>query len=263
MTMRIKVLTLFPNMFAPVLSQSILGRALERGLLQVEALDIRAYTQDKHRRCDDYPFGGGAGMVMTPQPVCDAFRDALRGFPARRIYLSPKGPVLTQAKAMSLAREERLVLLCGHYEGIDQRALDLYVDEELSIGDYVLTGGELAAMVLIDCVARHVPGVLGSDESAQEESFMNGLLEYPQYTRPAVFQGLAVPELLREGHHQKIQDWRRAQSLQLTHERRPDLLQRLNLSPQDRVLLGWEAPPSQRRGRPKPSPAEVAEKSPE
>lgn len=263
MTMRIKVLTLFPDMFAPVLSQSILGRALERGLLQVEALDIRAYTQDKHRRCDDYPFGGGAGMVMTPQPVCDAFRDALRGFPARRIYLSPKGPVLTQAKAMSLAREERLVLLCGHYEGIDQRALDLYVDEELSIGDYVLTGGELAAMVLIDCVARHVPGVLGSDESAQEESFMNGLLEYPQYTRPAVFQGLAVPELLREGHHQKIQDWRRAQSLQLTHERRPDLLQRLNLSPQDRVLLGWETPPSQRRGRPKPSPAEVAEKSPE
>lgn len=263
MTMRIKVLTLFPDMFAPVLSQSILGRALERGLLQVEALDIRAYTQDKHRRCDDYPFGGGAGMVMTPQPVCDAFRDALRGFPARRIYLSPKGPVLTQAKAMSLAREERLVLLCGHYEGIDQRALDLYVDEELSIGDYVLTGGELAAMVLIDCVARHVPGVLGSDESAQEESFMNGLLEYPQYTRPAVFQGLAVPELLREGHHQKIQDWRRAQSLQLTHERRPDLLQRLNLSPQDRVLLGWETPPSHRCGRPKPSPAEAAEKSPE
>ena len=148
MTMRIKVLTLFPDMFAPVLSQSILGRALERGLLQVEALDIRAYTQDKHRRCDDYPFGGGAGMVMTPQPVCDAFRDALRGFPARRIYLSPKGPVLTQAKAMSLAREERLVLLCGHYEGIDQRALDLYVDEELSIGDYVLTGGELAALGL-------------------------------------------------------------------------------------------------------------------
>ena len=237
MTMRIKVLTLFPDMFAPVLSQSILGRALERGLLQVEALDIRAYTQDKHRRCDDYPFGGGAGMVMTPQPVCDAFRDALRGFPARRIYLSPKGPVLTQAKAMSLAREERLVLLCGHYEGIDQRALDLYVDEELSIGDYVLTGGELAAMVLIDCVARHVPGVLGSDESAQEESFMNGLLEYPQYTRPREYRGLAVPDVLLSGDHAKINRWRRDRALELTWRRRPEMLKSVELDKKDRLFM--------------------------
>lgn len=256
MTMRIKVLTLFPNMFAPVLSQSILGRALERGLLQVEALDIRAYTQDKHRRCDDYPFGGGAGMVMTPQPVCDAFRDALRGFPARRIYLSPKGPVLTQAKAMSLAREERLVLLCGHYEGIDQRALDLYVDEELSIGDYVLTGGELAAMVVIDCLSRHIPGVLGSGESAQEESFSDGLLEYPQYTRPALYEGREVPEVLLSGHDANIRTWRRERSLDITRERRPELLERAPLTQQDRVYLGWEEMPPKRPRRKKKRPQE-------
>lgn len=262
MTMRIKILTLFPEMFLPVLGRSITGRAIERGILSIEPIDIRAYTKNKHNRCDDYPYGGGAGLVMTPQPIYDCFRAAVQDFPARHILLSPRGKTLTQQRARELAQEENLIFLCGHYEGVDQRAVDEWIDEEISIGDYVLTGGELAAMVLIDCVARHVPGVLGSDESAQEESFMNGLLEYPQYTRPAVFQGLAVPELLREGHHQKIQDWRRAQSLQLTHERRPDLLQRLNLSPQDRVLLGWEAP-SQRRGRPKPFPAEAAEKSPE
>ncbi len=252
MTMKIKVLTLFPEMFPAVLSHSILGRAMQNGILEVEAIDIRDYTLDKHNRCDDYPFGGGAGMVMTPQPVCDAFRAALRGFPARRIYLSPRGPVLTQEKALRLAGEENLILLCGHYEGVDQRALDLYVDEELSIGDYVLTGGELAAMVLIDCLARHLPGVLGSEESAGEESFMNGLLEYPQYTRPAEYKGLAVPEVLRGGHHQKIVDWQRLKSLEITRQRRPDLFAELELDQRDRLLLGLEQPKAKKR-RKKPT----------
>ncbi len=257
------MLTLFPEMFEP-LKQSVLGRAMEKGLLSVEAIDIRAYTKDKHRRCDDYPFGGGAGMVMTPQPVCDAFRAALRGFPARRIYLSPRGAVLTQKRAMELAREEELLLLCGHYEGVDQRALDLYVDEEISIGDYVLTGGELAAMVLIDALARHVPGVLGSEESAEEESFMDGLLEYPQYTRPAEFEGLAVPELLRGGDHKKIRDWQREQALRLTQERRPDLFARKELDQRDRLLLGLEKPKEKKKRRKTAALREISpENSPE
>lgn len=222
--MTIKVLTIFPQMFAPIMGESILGRAAQKGLLTVEPVDIRAYTKDKHRRTDDYPFGGGAGMVMTAQPVVDAMRAASEDFPARRIYLSPKGAVLTQQKARELAMQENLILLCGHYEGVDQRALDLCVDEEISIGDYVLTGGELPAMVLIDCVARLLPGVLGSEDSAQDESFEDGLLEYPQYTRPAVFEDIPVPPVLLSGHHANIVAWRKEQALRITRERRPDLL---------------------------------------
>ncbi|MDR3085283.1 MAG: tRNA (guanosine(37)-N1)-methyltransferase TrmD [Christensenellaceae bacterium] len=244
--MRIKVLTLFPEMFAP-LSASILGRAEKAGLLSVETLDIRAFTNDKHRRCDDYPFGGGPGMVMTAQPLHDAFLSATRGFAARRVLLSPKGRTLTQRRAMELAKEEGLILLCGHYEGVDQRAIDLWVDEEISIGDYVLTGGELAAMVLIDALARHVPGVLGDETSAAEESFMEGLLEYPQYTRPAEFLGLRAPEELLSGAHKKIEAWRREKMLTETRERRPDLFEKLELSADDRVLLGLEERKPRRR----------------
>lgn len=221
--MKIDVLTLFPEMFAP-LHQSIIGRAEAAGIVTINAVNIRDYTADKHCKCDDIPYGGGAGMVMTPQPVVDCVRAVDPERRARRLYLSPKGRTLSVDIAKELAREERLLLLCGHYEGIDQRALDLCGFEELSIGDYVLTGGELAAMVTIDALLRFVPGVLGSDDSAADESFMDGSLEYPQYTRPAVYEGLAVPDVLLSGHHANIAKWRREQSRELTARRRPDLL---------------------------------------
>ncbi|HML48892.1 MAG TPA: tRNA (guanosine(37)-N1)-methyltransferase TrmD [Clostridia bacterium] len=241
--MDIRILTIFPEMFAP-LSQSVLGRAQAQGLLRVETVDIRAFSQSKHRNTDDYPFGGGAGMVMMAQPILDAMDYASRPpFEGPRIYLSPRGETLTQRKAERLARLPGMILLCGHYEGVDQRALDACVDEEVSIGDYVLTGGELAAMVLVDCVTRLVPGVLGSAESSVEESFSAaGLLEYPQYTRPREIQGQAVPEVLLSGDHAKIAAWRREESLRLTLRKRPDLLARANLTAKEKRLLAqWEA----------------------
>ena len=243
--MKIKILTIFPEMFAPVLNASILGRAQEKGLIAFEVIDIRPFSQRKHKNTDDDPFGGGAGMVMMAQPVVDAMRYAMgEGFSGRRIYLSPRGQTLTQRKAEELAREKELILLCGHYEGLDQRAIDLCVDEELSVGDYVLTGGELAAMVVADAVARLIPGVLGCEESAQTESFSSGLLEYPQYTRPRVFEGLEVPAVLLEGNHALIEDWRFEQSLRITLARRPELVQGLEMSKRqrriyDRVLREW------------------------
>ena len=193
--MKITILTTFPEMFTP-LHTSMLGRAEKAGILEIREVDIRAYSKNKHHNTDDAPFGGGAGMVMLAQPIVDAIRDVQGGRKVKRIYLSPRGETLTQKKAEQLAKEDELILLCGHYEGVDQRALDLCIDEEISIGDYVLTGGELGAMVLVDCVARLVPGVLGCEESAQTESFSSGLLEYPQYTRPREFEGLTVPEPL-------------------------------------------------------------------
>ena len=220
--MKIIILTLFPEMFT-ALDASILGRARKEGRLELEVVDIRDYTEDKHQKCDDYPFGGGAGMVMMAQPIGSAFEAVDPGHGARRIYLSPKGKVLKQERVFSLAEEEYLVLLCGHYEGVDQRAIDLFVDEEISIGDYVLTGGELPAMVLVDCVARYLDGVL-SPGSLVDESFSDGLLEYPQYTRPMEYRGLAVPEVLRSGNHAEIDKWRREQALALTRKLRPDLL---------------------------------------
>ena len=236
--MRIKVFTLFPEMLRPVLNQSILGHAISAGLLDVELIDIRDYTLDKHRRTDDYPFGGGAGMVMSAQPILDAFAANLpQPYAGRRVYLSPRGRRLDQKIVEELAREDELALLCGHYEGVDQRALDAVIDEELSIGDYVLTGGELGALVVIDAVARLVPGVLGSDESPEDESFTTGLLEYPQYTRPAVFRGEPVPEVLLGGNHADITAWRREQSLALTLERRPELLETAPLTDADRAML--------------------------
>ena len=236
--MEIKVFTLFPEMLRPMLSQSILGRAIRNGLLDVQLIDIRDYTLDKHRSTDDYPFGGGAGMVMTAQPIVDAMAANLgNSFRGRCIYLSPRGPRLDQRKVEALAREESLALLCGHYEGVDQRVLDSAIDEELSIGDFVLTGGELGALVVIDAVARLVPGVLGSDESSEDESFTTGLLEYPQYTRPADFRGLKAPEVLLGGNHADITAWRREQSLELTLIRRPELLDTAPLTDADRALL--------------------------
>lgn len=220
--MKITILTLFPEMFS-ALSASILGRAAREGKLQIEVLNIRDYTEDKHLKCDDYPFGGGAGMVMTPQPIGSAITAADPEHKARRIYLSPKGKTLCQQRVLELAECEHLVLLCGHYEGVVQRAIDLYIDEELSIGDYVLTGGELPAMVLTDCIARYADGVL-SPQSLVQESFSENLLEYPQYTRPVEYGGLTVPEVLRSGDHAKIDRWRREKAVEITKKNRPDLL---------------------------------------
>ena len=221
--MRIAILTIFPEMFESVLHSSILGRAREEKLVEIEPVDIRPFSDRKHKNTDDYPFGGGAGMVMLAQPIVDAIRDVQGDRKVRRIYLSPRGETLTQKKAEQLAKEDELILLCGHYEGVDQRALDLCIDEELSIGDYILTGGELGAMVLVDCVARLVPGVLGCEESAQTESFSSGLLEYPQYTRPREFEGLTVPEPLLGGNHAHIIDWQISESLYITLRRRPEM----------------------------------------
>ena len=236
--MKIKILTLFPAMFDGVLSASILGRAREQGLLEVSVLDIRPFSDRKHKNTDDYPFGGGAGMVMTAQPIRDAVAAAMGDdFQGRRIYLGPRGSRLTSEKARELSRERELILLCGHYEGVDQRALDTCVDEEISIGDYILTGGELAAMVLTDCVARFIPGVLGSAESPEEESFSDGLLEYPQYTRPREWEGLCVPDVLLNGDHAKIRAWRRRESLKATLRFRPDLLEGAPLDERDLKML--------------------------
>ena len=221
--MKITVLTLFPEMFS-ALSGSILGRAQKEGKLELHIVNIRDYTEDKHLKCDDYPFGGGAGMVMMAQPVGSAIEAVDHDHTARRIYLSPKGATFTQQKVFELVEEEHLVLLCGHYEGVDQRAIDLFIDEELSIGDYVLTGGELPAMVVVDCVARYVDGVL-SPESLVQESFSENLLEYPQYTRPVEYRGLRVPDVLRSGNHAEIDKWRREQAIAVTKKHRPDLLE--------------------------------------
>ncbi len=236
--MKIKILTIFPEMFESVFSSSILGRAREQGLLETELIDIRSFSARKHKNTDDYPFGGGAGMVMLAQPIRDAMRFAMgENFRGRRIYLGPRGETLSTAKARALAGEEELILLCGHYEGVDQRALDTCMDEEISIGDYILTGGELAAMVLTDCVARFIPGVLGSAESPEEESFSDGLLEYPQYTRPRDWEGLPVPDVLLSGDHAKIRAWRREESLRATKRFRPDLLASAPLTQADRAFL--------------------------
>lgn len=236
--MTIDVLTIFPDMFAP-LEQSVIGRARQAGKLEVRIWDIRPFSKSKHKNTDDYPFGGGAGMLMMPQPIVDAIRCvAPDPYPGKRILLSPRGRTLTQEMANQLSREDKLMLLCGHYEGIDERVIDTYIDMELSIGDYVLTGGELPAMVLIDCLARQIEGVLGSEESAMDESFSTcGLLEYPQYTRPRNFEGMEVPEVLLSGDHARINAWRRQQALLITAQRRPELLEKSDISAKERVWL--------------------------
>ncbi|MBQ8953159.1 MAG: tRNA (guanosine(37)-N1)-methyltransferase TrmD [Clostridia bacterium] len=236
--MRIKVLTIFPEMLRPMLETSILKRAIDAGLIQVELIDIRPFSELKHKNTDDYPFGGGPGMVMLAQPIVDAVESCTgEGFHGRRLYLSPRGRTFTQKMAEELSKDEELLLLCGHYEGVDQRAIDLVIDEEVSIGDYVLTGGELGALVIIDAVARLIPGVLGSDESSEDESFSSGLLEYPQYTRPREYRGLAVPEVLLSGDHAKIARWRRDRALELTYERRPELLEKIEMDKKDKLFM--------------------------
>lgn len=221
--MKIDILTLFPEMFVP-LKTSIIGRAVDSGKLTIDIVDIRDYTMDKHKKCDDTPFGGGAGMVMMPQPIASAITAVDPEHEARRIYLSPKGRTFSQKVVLEYAKQERLLLLCGHYEGVDQRVIDLFIDEELSIGDFVLTGGEIPAMAVVDAVARYVDGVIKS-QSLEQESFSAGLLEYPQYTRPQEFMGLKVPDVLVSGNHGEIAKWRKAKSLEITKKNRPDLLE--------------------------------------
>lgn len=218
--MKINILTLFPEMFAP-LQESMLGRAREKGILDINLINIRDYTEDKHNRVDDTPFGGGAGMVMQVQPILTAYRENHLQGPC--LYMSPRGKMLNGEMAESLSRQEEITILCGHYEGVDQRTLDLLQAEEVTIGDYILTGGELPAMVLVDTVARFLDGVLAGEESVKEESVYSGLLEYPHYTKPREVEGLAVPEVLVSGNHEKIDLWRYEKSLEITKERRPDL----------------------------------------
>lgn len=220
--MKIDILTLFPEMFTP-LKTSIIGRAVESGKLQINIHDIRTYTLDKHKKCDDTPFGGGAGMVMMAQPIASAVEAIDPDHQAKRIYMSPRGRTFNQKIVLEYGKLDRILLLCGHYEGVDQRVLDLYFDEELSIGDFVLTGGEIPAMAVVDAVARYVDGVISGD-SLEQESFASGLLEYPQYTRPQEFMGLKVPEVLTSGHHANIEKWRKEKSLEITKKNRPDLL---------------------------------------
>ncbi|MCD2492646.1 tRNA (guanosine(37)-N1)-methyltransferase TrmD [Lacrimispora sp. NSJ-141] len=237
--MNYHVLTLFPQMVLDGLHTSIIGRAEEKGLLHIEAIDIRDYAENKHMRVDDYPYGGGAGMVMQPGPVYGAYQalsDRLGKRP-RVIYLTPQGQVFSQSLAEEYAMEEDLVFLCGHYEGIDERVLELIVTDYVSIGDYVLTGGELPAMVMIDCISRLVPGVLSNDVSAEFETFHDSLLEYPQYTRPEVFMEKRVPEVLLSGHHGNVDKWRREQSVIRTAKFRPDLLPFADLSEKEKELL--------------------------
>lgn len=223
--MKFDVLTLFPEMFSP-LNESIIGKAIEKDLININLVNIRDFSKDKHKNVDDTPYGGGAGMVIRPDVVYDSY-NSVKAEGAKVIYMSPQGKVLNQNKVVELSKEKHLILLCGHYEGIDQRVLDEIVDEEISIGDYVLTGGEIPAMVLIDSVSRYIEGVI-SEESTSEESFSNekNLLEYPQYTRPEVFNGVKVPEVLISGHHENIRKWREEQALQNTKKKRPELLEK-------------------------------------
>ena len=232
--MKFDVLTLFPEMFEP-LKQSIIKRAVEKNLIDINLINIRDFSEDKHNKVDDTQYGGGAGMLMKPDVVDRAY-NSIKSENAKVIYLTPQGKTLNQRIVRDLSKQEHLILLCGHYEGIDQRVLDKIVDEEISIGDYVLTGGELPAMVLIDSVSRYVDGVL-SDESTDEESFSNGLLEYPQYTRPEIFDNVKVPNVLISGHHENIRKWRRERSLENTFKKRPEMLENIELTEKEKVYI--------------------------
>lgn len=226
--MRIDILTLFPDMCRNVYSESIIGRSIAKGLIEINSHNIRDYASNKHNNVDDTPYGGGMGMVMQAQPIYDCFMSLCDNIGKRPhlIYMSPQGKVLTQQKVKELAQLENIAILCGHYEGVDERVIEAIVDEEISIGDYVLTGGELPALVLSDSIARMLPGVLANDEAMEKESHYNGLLEYPQYTKPAVWNDMPVPDVLLSGHHANIEKWRQEQSLKRTKERRPDLLKK-------------------------------------
>ena len=247
-------MTVFPDLVRTVLGESIIGRAQKSGIIEVHAHNIRDYTQNKHRKTDDTPYGGGAGMLMTPQPIYDCYREVLSRLPEgssrRVIYMSPRGRILNHGIAKELASYDNLILLCGHYEGVDQRVLDLIVDEEISIGDYVLTGGEIPACILVDCVSRLKEGVLAAEECYENESIASGLLEYPQYTRPPVFMGLEVPEVLLSGDHAKVDAWRLAQAKELTKTMRPDLYEAY-------MEAHPEPPPKAKRKRKKEAPSDT------
>lgn len=237
--MRFDVLTLFPQMFEAVLGDSIIGRARKNNLLELNFIDIRDHTKNKHRNVDDYPYSGGGGMLMSPQPVYDAYMSIADGLDYKplTIYMSPQGKVFNQSVAQDLSQHKHIILLCGHYEGIDQRVLDEIVDMEISIGDFVMTGGEIPAMTVIDTVARLIPGVLASEGSYQNESHYSGLLEYPQYTRPLEFMGRKVPDILLSGHHANVEKWKREQSLINTYNKRPDMLEKAELTKDDIKFL--------------------------
>ncbi len=232
--MKFDVLTLFPEMFEP-LNTSIIGRAVKEKLIEINLTNIRDFSKDKHKKVDDTPYGGGSGMVMKPDVVYEAYK-SVKDDNAKVIYMSPQGKVLNQNKVIELSKEKHLIILCGHYEGIDQRVIDKIVDEEISIGNYVLTGGELPAMVLIDSVSRYIDGVL-NEGSTIEESFSQGILEYPQYTRPEIFEEINVPEILQSGHHENINKWRKKQALKNTYYKRPELLKNVDLSEEDKKYL--------------------------
>ncbi|OOM13686.1 tRNA (guanosine(37)-N1)-methyltransferase TrmD [Clostridium saccharobutylicum] len=233
--MRISILTLFPEMFT-IFDHSIIGRARENNIVDLNLLNIRDYTLNKHRKVDDYPYGGGAGMVMAPQPIIDTIRHAKEANSGKVIFLGPRGKTFNQETAKKLSKEDNLIFLCGHYEGIDERVYK-HIDMEISLGDFILTGGEMAAIPVIDSILRLIPGVLGKEESFMEESFSDGLLEYPQYTRPEEFEGDKVPDVLLSGHHENIRKWRRLQSLELTKERRLDLYKNITLTKEDVKIL--------------------------
>lgn len=233
--MKINILTLFPDMF-DIFNHSIIGRARKNSIIEINTFNIRDYTLDKHKKVDDYPYGGGAGMVMAPQPLIDSIKAAKENNNGKVIFLGPRGKKFTHEVSKELAKEEGLIFVCGHYEGIDERVYK-YIDEEYSLGDFILTGGEMAAVPIIDSICRLIPGVLNKNESFEDESFCNGLLEYPQYTRPPVYEGDEVPEVLLSGHHENIRKWRQKQSLLLTRERRIDLFKEYTLTKEDRKLL--------------------------
>lgn len=234
--MKISILTVFPEMLEPMINCSILGRAIKNGILEIEIINIRDFAESKHKNTDDYPFGGGVGMLMMAQPIFSAF-EKVKTQESLSIYMSPQGETLTPEIAKELSQNKHIIILCGHYEGVDQRVIDNLIDREISIGDYVLTGGELAALVVVDALSRFVDGVLGSVDSAYEDSFSDGLLEAPQYTRPADFKGLKVPDVLLSGNHKLISQWQREMQLKVTLEKRPDLLENANLTKEDKKIL--------------------------
>ncbi|OPJ61789.1 tRNA (guanosine(37)-N1)-methyltransferase TrmD [Clostridium oryzae] len=233
--MKISILTLFPDMFN-VFNHSIMGRAITNKIIDLELFDIRDFTLDKHRKVDDYPYGGGAGMVMAAQPVVDCIKHVKKKNKGKVIFLGPRGKTFNQNMAKDLSSEEELIFLCGHYEGIDERIYE-YIDEEISLGDFVLTGGEAACIPIVDCICRLIPGVLSNSESFKDESFYDGLLEYPQYTRPLNYEGMKVPEILMSGHHENIRKWRKYKSIEITEQRRPDLLEKYQLSAEEKKII--------------------------
>ena len=237
--MKFDVLTLFPAMFEAVLGDSIIARAEKAGIIEMNFINIRDFSTNKHRKTDDYPYSGGGGMLMTPQPIYDAYKSIENKADKKphTIYMSPQGKTFTQQKARELAGYDHIVILCGHYEGVDQRVLDLIVDEEISIGDFVLTGGEIPAMAVIDSVSRMLPGVLSGEDNFTNESHFSGLLEHPQYTRPEEFMGIGIPDVLLSGHHKNIEEWKRRKSLEITYKKRPELLESAELSEKDKKYL--------------------------